>query len=106
MKKGMFRPGTRRRRWRQSSAVNIAVFGLATVMLLSAGSPLLALPCAWLCWRGCFDYRHGWPIRYDLPPWGKEQIQRPGLGGDVARAAWARTQKAAKDPNRKRYAFD
>ncbi len=110
--RGPFRPGNRRRRWRQSHAVSATVFaGMACLVAVSSEGNLAALGIAVMMFAALAAsdvraYRRGWKLSYDLPPHGKIQIARPGLSGDVARAAWARTQERAKDPNRPRYAFD
>ena len=101
------RPGDRARIWKQSAAGNevICAFGACFFAILVEG------PAKWI-FVGIFalgfilairDYRRGWKIRYDLPSWGAKAIAR---GSPVAKEAWEATQRAAKDPNRKRYAFD
>lgn len=103
---GAFRPGSRRQRWQRSHAASGTFFtGLGIVFLLT-GAWFLAAPAFLLAYWDAQAYRRGWRLSYELPPHGKIQISRPGLSGDVARAAWARTQEAAKDPNRQRYAFE
>jgi hypothetical protein len=109
--RGSFRPGNRRRRWRQSHALSGAVFaGMAVLVAAMSEGNLgafgIAAAFAALAVSDAHAFRHGWRLSYELPPHGKIQIARPGLSGEVARAAWAKTQEAAKDPNRPRYAFD
>lgn len=84
------------------SAAAFGTFGI--IFALGGGFPF-AVACFVMMALDMRAYHRGWAISYELPPHGKIQIARPGLSGDVARRAWARTQEAAKDPNRQRYAF-
>ena len=103
------RPGTARQRWKTVAAGEATSFSVAAICVaLFVGGPGkwflfgFLVFCAWLAVR---DYHRGWKVSYKLPPHGKRQIERGGLGGEIARKAWEDTQRDAARANRKRYAF-
>ena len=67
---------------------------------------ILAIVCAGLGLLAFRDAKRGWRIRYDIPERAYRAVARGGIGGEVAQASIDATLKEAKDPNRKRYAFD
>ncbi len=107
MKRGrIFRPGNARQRWETATSFEAALFGAGALFVTGfVGGPgkwplvgFLVL-MAILAVR---DSKRGWKIRYDLPPPGKRAIER---GSKIAAQAWEDTQREARNPNRKRYAF-
>ena len=100
----------RRRHWKQSYAAEAAIYTFFAVSILvsSEGNGGLVLSGLgfFMAYLAVCSYRRGWKMSYDLPPWGERQMRKKGLAGEVARKAWAETQKEARNPNRKRYAFE
>ena len=70
------------------------------------GAVVVALGLAIMGSLAFRDAQRGWRIRYDIPTRAYQAVARGGIGGEVAQAAIDATLKEAKDPNRKRYAFD
>ena len=101
------RPGNRKQRWQQAYAGEaILYFAGAVAFGLLASGPAVGFIIAFLVFGGLLcliDYKRGWKMRYDLPEHGRRAIER---GCPIAKAAWEDTQRAARNPKRKRYAFD
>lgn len=66
----------------------------------------MALICAGLGLLAFRDMKRGWRLRYDIPDRAYRAAARGGIGGEVAQAAIDATLEEAKNPNRRRYAFD
>ena len=99
------RPGDRKQRWKSNceiEAILFVVFGCAFMGAGTGGNAIMAVMflCAFLALR---DSKRGWKIRYDIPPHALRMIEK---GDKNTIAAAKKTLEEAKDPNRKRYAFE
>ena len=101
---------SRKQRWQRSGSVGFVIFVALSAAAFGgidgAGGIVIGIFFAVMALLEARDRQRGWRISYDLPAHGLRQIERGGLGGEVARQAWEATQKEAMKPNRKRYAFE
>lgn len=110
MRRSAFRPGSRRRRWKQAAYADAAIFTVLAVLFLygvdGAAAWMLAVACLAMVFLSLLSARLGWRIRYDLPPEHYRRLRSPNpMTREIAREAAEATRLAALDPNRPRYAF-
>ena len=106
------RPGDRKRRWKQScdaEAGIFIVFGIGFLVLsgFSRGGFIMLLFNFFMVYLCLRDAKRGWKIRYDLPPKYYRDIESSNpITKQMAKECAEETLKEAKDPNRKKYAFE
>lgn len=102
------RPGDRRQRWKQSCGASGGIMIFIALMLFLAGGAgyVLGSIAVVFAFRDFLDMQRGWKIRYDLPPKYYRDIKSCNpITREIAQKAGEATWKAAKNPNRKKYAF-
>lgn len=113
------RPGDRKRRWQSTCQIEggIGLF-LGSFFAFAAlsnegkteGTVILLCFAALIIYLSVGSFvsaKRGWKIRYDLPPKYYRDIKSSNpITREVAREAAKRTLKEARNPNRKKYAFE
>ena len=103
-------PGSRRRRWIAANNTEGTVFAaLAVAMLVlveGPAAPFLAGGAAIMAFLAFRDAQRGWKLDYRIPDRAWRDARRSGPIGEIARATIADVQKEARDPGRRRYAFE
>ncbi len=105
------KPGDRKYRWRQANAIEASIFfamtaglvyGVVTASTLgqSAATSLLAIVCLGMGALAVRDYRRGWHMRDERPPWADKHDTINARGAEETSAIKGRHR------SRKKYAFD
>lgn len=112
----MARPGDRRQRWQSSCNMSGMIMLLISGFFIVAGVTadkggwiviILGTIGVFFAFWDFIDAKRGWKMRYDLPPRYYRDIKSPNpITRDIARKAADATMKAAKNPHRKKYAFE
>lgn len=105
------RPGDRKERWKESCNGSGMIFLAGAFILIIGvqGQAVFILVMALLA--GAFlefrDGKRGWKISYKLPPSYYRDIESPNkMTREIAKDSGEAVMRQAKDPNRKRYAFE
>ena len=108
--RGMFAPGSRRKRWIGACNTEGVVFTAlaAGIWTLGQGAaiPFIVGGLAFMAFLAFRDAQRGWKLNYRIPDRAWRDAKRVGIRGEIARESIADVQKEAKDPNRRIYAFD
>ncbi len=112
----MVRPGDRRQRWQSSCNASgmimlaISGFFIAAGITADKGGWIvitLGIVGVFFAFWDFTDAKRGWKMRYDLPPSYYRDIESSNpITKDIAKRAGEATMRAAKNPNRRKYAFE